>query len=132
MSKILPDNRIMWIVGIIAVILIPVFGKFREIKEASSEISAEKKQTLPVYFPAGDVKYYSRGDSITGVFYSTKLPFSKQASEVILEFYDIKTKQLGLKPFVEDYYKYADRKWSDPFIDETKKDNPNIVQLNAS
>ncbi len=134
--SILPDKRrekrTILIVAIIAALSIPVIGHYREARNTSSDISAEKKKSLPVYFPSGEVKYFSRGDSVSGVFYQTKLPYSKQAAEVLLEFYDKKMKDLGLQPFVEDYYKYADRKWSTPFIDATAKGNPNIVQLNAS
>jgi hypothetical protein len=134
--SIVPDKkrekRTILIVALLAALAIPVIGQYRLAKNASADISAEKKQSLPVYFPSGEVKYYSRGDSVSGVFYQTKLPYSKQAAEILLEFYDKKMKGLGLQPFVEDYYKYADRKWSTPFIDATAKGKPNIVQLNAS
>jgi hypothetical protein len=40
MSKILPDNRIIWIIAILAAILIPVFGKFREGSDAPWNIKA--------------------------------------------------------------------------------------------
>ncbi len=135
--SILPDKRrekrTILIVAILAALAIPLVVQYREAnRNASSDISAQKKQSLPVYFPSGEVKYYSRGDSVSGVYYQTKLPYSKQAAEILLEFYDKKMKDLGLQPFVEDYYKYADRKWSTPFIDATAKGNPNIVQLNAS
>ncbi len=126
------DKRTILIVAILAALAIPIFAKYQETRNASSEISTEKKQSLPVYFPTGEAKYYSRADSVSGVSYKTKLPYSPQAAEVVLEFYDKKMKELGLQPFVEDYYKYADRKWSTPYIDATAKGNPHIVQLNAS
>jgi hypothetical protein len=100
--------------------------------KTNSQVSSAQKDNLPVYFPIGEVKYYSRGDSVTGVFYSTKLPYSEEVAEIVLDFYDKKMTQLDFRPFVEDYYKYADRKWSESFIDATQKGSPHIVQLNAS
>jgi hypothetical protein len=123
----------------IAVVLLLILLSFSfisctrsDVNKSNNQVSSAMKESLPIYFPTGEVKYYSRGDLVAGVSYSAKLPYSKQTAEVVLEFYDKKMKQLGFRPFVEDYYKYADRKWSNSFIDSTIKDNPNIVQLNAS
>jgi ribonucleotide reductase alpha subunit len=46
MRKILPDNRIIWIVAIIAAILIPVFAKYRDMRKTSSEITSRAIQVI--------------------------------------------------------------------------------------
>ncbi len=46
MRKIFPNNRIIWIVAIIAAILIPVFAKYRDMRKSSSEITARALQLI--------------------------------------------------------------------------------------
>ena len=100
--------------------------------KSDSQLSPAQKEQLPVYFAAGAVTYHSRSESTIGVSFSTKFPYSKEVTEEVLGFYDKKMTQLGFRPFVEDYYKYADRNWSGPFIDSTEKNSPHVRQLNAS
>jgi hypothetical protein len=89
---------------------------------------AIKPFQIPVYVGAEDVKPYKRGESIEGVYYKVRLPYD---SKEVLNFYDTKMREIGYKPFVEEYYKYADRVWQS-FIDGTIPRKPDVAQLTAS
>ncbi|MBI5695859.1 MAG: hypothetical protein HZC51_09010 [Nitrospirae bacterium] len=83
------------------------------------EIAVKPKElNLPVYDFAQNVKFYNHEDVVRGVSYKVRLPYGPDVTTDMLEFYDSKMQQLGYKPFVEDYYKYADRTWGS-FIDGT-------------
>ena len=51
-------------------------------------------------------------------------------SKDVLDFYDKEMSKRGYKPFVEEYYKYANRKWQS-FEEVTKKDKLYVSQLIA-
>jgi len=90
-----------------------------------------KKFDLPIYIGAKNVKPYTLKDGlIKGISYDLKLPYPG-ASDVVLQWYDTKLKQKGYVPFVEEYYKYADRVWQE-FIDGTMKGEPRVAQLTSS
>ncbi len=81
------------------------------------------------YIGAQQIEYYSFNDGLTeGVFYHVKLPYP---SKEVLKYYDGRLSKEGYKPYVEEYYKYADRDWRN-FIDGTKKGEPHVAQLKAS
>jgi len=46
MRKMLPNNKIIWIVAIIAAILIPVFAKYRDVRKTSSDITTRAIQLI--------------------------------------------------------------------------------------
>lgn len=91
--------------------------------------SAAGNFKIPVYIGAQKIKHYSRANgSLMGVSYNVKLPYD---TKLVLDFYDEKMKEIGFKPFVEEYYKYADRSWQN-FTDGTIKGDPEVAQLLAS
>jgi predicted component of type VI protein secretion system len=95
-------------------------------KETKSEI---QNFIIPIYIGAKNIKYYTlKNEMIKGVSYEVKLPYD---SKEVLEFYDKEMRQIGYNPFVEDYYKYADRIWQ-TFVDSTKKGEPYVAQLIAN
>lgn len=96
--------------------------------EKSSNVSKEF-QRISSYIGAQQIKYYSYNNGSTqGVSYHVKLFYP---TKEVLEFYDKKLAKYGYRPYVEKYYKYADRKWQ-MFIDGTKEGKPNVAQLTAS
>jgi len=97
-----------------------------EVGERNSKIIS--KTQIPIYPGAMDVKHYSlKNGLIKGVSYKVKLPYP---SKDVLDFYNKEMSKRGYKPFVEEYYKYADRKWQF-FEDVTKKDKLYVSQLIA-
>ena len=83
---------------------------------------------IPLYVGAEEIKPYKRGGSIEGISYKLRLPY---ATKEVLNFYDTKMGEIGYKPFVEEYYKYADREWQ-LFVDATMPRKPDVAQLIAS
>ena len=97
-----------------------------EVGERNSKIIS--KTLIPIYPGAINVKHYSlKNGLIKGVSYKVKLPYP---SKDVLDFYDKEMSKRGYKPFVEEYYKYVDRKWQ--FLEDvTKKDKLYVSQLIA-
>jgi len=90
---------------------------------------SEDFKKISSYIGAQKIKYYTRNDGLTeGVSYHVELPY---ATKEVLEFYDKKLAKEGYKPYIEEYYKYADRVWR-TFIDGTEKGEPYVAQLLAS
>lgn len=84
---------------------------------------------IPMYGYAENVEPYTLEDGlIRGVAYTVKIPYPPPD---VLDFYDEAMRKIGYEPFVEEYLKYADRKWQ-TFVDSTKKGQPYIAQLTAS
>ena len=96
--------------------------------EENTKVSENFKK-VAFYVGAQQIKYYTFNDGLTeGVSYHVRLPY---ATKEVLEFYDSKLRKEGYKPYVEEYYEHGDREWF-TFIDETKKEKPDIAQLSAS
>ncbi len=75
-----------------------------------------------------DIKtYQDEANGISNVIFKVHLTFP---SKDVLEFYNAKLKDIGWAPFVEDYYRYADRVWQD-FLDGTVEGDPLVHQLIA-
>lgn len=118
---------VILLVGIISPSFVGLIG-CREHELSRTEIAAKAKEfNLPIYKWAKHVKFYNKDKIMYGVTY--KAPVYYDSLEV-LQFYNSKMYEFGYKPFVEDYYKYADRKWR-LFIDATKKGQPYGAQLIA-
>jgi hypothetical protein len=84
---------------------------------------------LPIYPEAKDVKtYFNDKNATRGVSYILEEFYP---SMEVVEYYDAEMSRLGFQPFVEEYYKYADRTWQ-TFTDSTKKGSPLVGQLVAS
>jgi len=96
---------------------------------ASDEMLKElSKLEFAVYPGAENIEEYSlKKGYIRGVTYKVKLRYPAQQ---VLEFYEKEMKLLGFQPFIEDYYKYADRHWQS-YIDSTLKGEPYVAKLNA-
>ncbi|MBI5189572.1 MAG: hypothetical protein HZA22_02695 [Nitrospirae bacterium] len=128
------ETRITAAIILAGLICLSIAGLFacKERALTKEEIAVKPKElNLPVYDFAQNVKFYNHEDVVRGVSYKVRLPYGPDVTTDILEFYDSKMQQLGYKPFVEDYYKYADRTWGS-FIDGTIEGEPDVEQLKAS
>lgn len=123
------DREQMKIIKLIKITIIMsfVFVSVADCQE-NAKVTEEFKR-VSFYVGAQQTKYYMYNDGSTeGVSYHVRLPY---ATKEVLEFYDKKLGKEGYKPYVEEYYAYADRKWR-TFIDGTEKSEPYVAQLRAS
>jgi uncharacterized membrane protein YfhO len=92
------------------------------------DIELAKKAQLPVYKEAKNVKYFSSNNNMSKeANYNVKISYP---AKDIINFYNEEMSKLGYQPFVEEYYKYADRNWRH-YIDGTVKGDPEVSQYNS-
>ncbi len=95
-------------------------------EKLTSEIKAFR---IPIYKHVGINKQdIIDNPPIKRATYETKIYYP---AEVLIDFYESEMLKLGYNPFVEDYYKYADRKWQ-YYVDGTVKGNPEVASFSAS
>ncbi|MFH2044000.1 MAG: hypothetical protein ABIK92_02515 [Pseudomonadota bacterium] len=103
-------------------------------KEISSDtkeinnISDSDVLQIPIYPESRKINRFSiNKGKIKGVNYEIKECYPANG---VLIFYETEMKQINLIPYVEEYYKYSDRKWQ-RFIDSTKGKDKYVAQLMA-
>lgn len=98
-------------------------------KEESPLIAELSSFELPVFSGGEKFKEYSLGSGyLHGVSYKVQKPYPDLE---VLRYYEKELSQIGMKPFVEKYYRCGDRSWQ-YFDDLTKEGNPFVAQLSAS
>lgn len=108
--------------------LLFILAAFISCNSQEKNIELAKRAQLPVYKDARNVKYYSPNrDAIKAISYNVKISYP---AKDIINFYNEEMTHLGYQPFVEDYYKYADRNWQH-YIDGTAKGDPEVSQYNS-
>ena len=124
MIRYLKINEILCFLIIITIILTNM-GCDKSNPNKYDKLSKEIKDfNIPIY---NNVQIYNmqtiENIPIKKATYEVKIFYP---AKELIEFYDTKMINLGYKPFVEEYYKYADRQWQ-YYVDATMNGNPQLA-----